>query len=215
MTSSPWRRALAQLAGTVQEPPVTPHSREGYSAGRRALAGLLGVRLTERPRRESFSPVTQATAAEAPETARASSAASAGRQTPLEAVDPKPVRPPAIVKLTLAIGGTGGVAGAVGLTLTRHVPFSPETGVFEDIVAVIALIALIAVALIALTVSLDLVVARTHLRYRAGKSAVDNAESNDQALHTYRMLDRPRPRPRPGTGSGRCLGPPDDPGEAG
>jgi NhaP-type Na+/H+ or K+/H+ antiporter len=99
----------------------------------------------------------------------------------------KQVRPPAIIKLTLAVGGTGGVAGAVGLALAGHVPFSQQAGVFEDIVAVIALIALLAVALIALTVSLDHL-ATSRLRYRVGKRAVDTAKSHDEALKTYRTL---------------------------
>jgi hypothetical protein len=73
VTSSPWRRAFAQLTGTGQEHPVVSPAREGYTAGRRALAGLFGVRLTERSRREFSSQLPQPSVAEAAETARASS----------------------------------------------------------------------------------------------------------------------------------------------
>jgi hypothetical protein len=102
---------------------------------------------------------------------------------------PKPVRPQAVVRRALAALGVGtpGATGAIYLIITRHVPFAGQAGVFEDLVAVIVLIALIAVAIIALAVSLDHV-ARSRLRYRAGKKAVDTAESNAQALKTYRML---------------------------
>jgi hypothetical protein len=102
---------------------------------------------------------------------------------------PKPVRPQAVVRRALAAAGVGtpGATGTIYLVVTRHVPFTGQAGVFEDLVAVIVLIALIAVAIIALAVSLDHV-ARSRLRYRAGKKAVDTAESNAQALKTYRML---------------------------
>jgi hypothetical protein len=99
---------------------------------------------------------------------------------------PKPVRPRGAVRRALAGFGVGtpGVSGAIYLIVTRHVPFTGQAGVFEDLVAVIALIA---VAIIALAVSLDHV-ATSRLRYQAGKKAVDTAESNAQALKTYRML---------------------------
>jgi hypothetical protein len=48
MTTSAWRRALTQLSGNGQDLPVTPPARNGYSVYRRALAGLLGVRLAQR-----------------------------------------------------------------------------------------------------------------------------------------------------------------------
>lgn len=102
---------------------------------------------------------------------------------------PQPARPRGVARRALAgIGvGTPGATGAIYLIVTRHVPFTAQAGVFEDLVAVIVLVALIAVAIIALAVSLDHV-ARSRLRYRAGKKAVDTAESNAQALKTYRML---------------------------
>jgi hypothetical protein len=102
---------------------------------------------------------------------------------------PKPVRPRGAVRRALAGFGVGtpGATGAIYLIVTRHVPFTGQAGVFEDLVAVIVLIALIAVAIIALAVSLDHV-AMSRLRYQAGKKAVDTAESNAQALKTYRML---------------------------
>lgn len=102
---------------------------------------------------------------------------------------PKPLRQRGAVRRALAgVGiGTPGATGAIYLIVTRHVPFTAQAGVFEDLVAVIVLIALIAVAIIALAVSLDHV-ARSRLRYQAGKKAVDTAESNAQALKTYRML---------------------------
>jgi hypothetical protein len=102
---------------------------------------------------------------------------------------PKPVRPRGAVRRALAGFGVGtpGATGAIYLIVTRHVPFTGQAGVFEDLVAVIVLIALIAVAIIALAVSLDHV-AMSRLRYQAGKKAVDTAESNAQALKTYHML---------------------------
>jgi hypothetical protein len=101
---------------------------------------------------------------------------------------PQPARPRGVVRRALAGVGVGTPgAGTIYLIVTRHVPFTAQAGVFEDLVAVIGLIALIAVAIIALAVSLDHV-ARSRLRYRAGKKAVDTAESNAQALKTYRML---------------------------
>ena len=48
MTASPPRRALRRLLGVDREPLTEPPARDGYSVARRALAGLLGVRLAER-----------------------------------------------------------------------------------------------------------------------------------------------------------------------
>lgn len=48
MTLSPSQRALRQLLGVGRRPSPEPVVREGYSANRRAVAGLLGVRLTGR-----------------------------------------------------------------------------------------------------------------------------------------------------------------------
>jgi hypothetical protein len=102
---------------------------------------------------------------------------------------PQPARSRGVARRVLAgiSAGTPGATGAIYLIVTRHVPFTAQAGVFEDLVAVVVLVALIAVAIIALAVSLDHV-ARSRLRYRAGKKAVDTAESNAQALKTYRML---------------------------
>lgn len=97
----------------------------------------------------------------------------------------KPVSPPVVVKLTVAVGSTGGIAAAIYLAFAEHVPFSSRAGVFEDLMAVIVLVA---VATITLTVLVDHM-ARSHLRYQAGKKAVDTAQSNDQALQTYRTLN--------------------------
>src|SRR5450755_274104 len=48
MTASPPRRALGQLLGVDRGPLTEPPARDGYSVARRALAGILGVRLAER-----------------------------------------------------------------------------------------------------------------------------------------------------------------------
>lgn len=47
MITPPSRRALGRLLGVDRGAPMESLEREGYSPGRRALAGLLGVRLTE------------------------------------------------------------------------------------------------------------------------------------------------------------------------
>jgi hypothetical protein len=47
MTASPSRRALRRLLGVDRGPLTEPSVRDGYSVARRAVAGLLGVRLAE------------------------------------------------------------------------------------------------------------------------------------------------------------------------
>jgi hypothetical protein len=91
-----------------------------------------------------------------------------------------------VVKVTLAIGSTSGIAALLYLLFAGHVPFSSQAGVFEDAMAVIVLVA---VATTVLTLPIDRI-ARSRLRYQAGRRAVETAESNEQALQTFQALHK-------------------------
>jgi hypothetical protein len=97
----------------------------------------------------------------------------------------RPARPRVVVRVSIAFGGVGGIAGMIYWVLARHAPFSTQAGVFENLLAVIMLTAL---AMLAFTVTLEYV-ARARLRYLAGRKALETVQSHDQALRTLRALN--------------------------
>ena len=100
---------------------------------------------------------------------------------------PKPARPQVVVKVTLGIGiGGGGLAGLLLLLFRGHVPFSPQAGVFEDMMAIILLVA---AAMFVLTLVFDHM-ARSRLIHRAGRKMIDTAQTHGEARQAFYAVNQ-------------------------